>query len=69
MRLCNNLRDTQGEQEKKIEKEMRKDIRWWKRFLPEYNGTSLMWMEQIMVPDQLIASKCMLVGNGSEMSE
>ena len=41
------------------------DIGWWCRFFPEYNGVSLMWMNQVCKPDQLAASDACLQAMGA----
>ena len=45
--------------------EMSKDILWWKWFMPKYNGTSIMWMNQKIKDDELIASDSCLKGFGA----
>ena len=42
--------------------EMRKDVQWWLKFLPEYNGTSILWLQDMIEPDILIASDASMIG-------
>ena len=39
-----------------------KDLRWLQTFLPTYNGMSIMWLEQMMVPDVVLATDACLTG-------
>ena len=43
---------------------MWKDLQWWKKFMEKYNGTSIMWMQQIPQQDALIATDACLTGIG-----
>ena len=43
-----------------ITDEMRKDIEWWRKFLPVYDNASIMWMDQECVVDTLIATDASL---------
>ena len=43
---------------------VKKDILWWYRFLPTYNGVSMMMYEQWLNPDELFFSDACLVGCG-----
>ena len=45
--------------------DMKKDVEWWNRFLPQYNMASIMWMQQCLVPDTLMASDSCLMGIGA----
>ena len=44
--------------------ELKRDILWWKVFIQQYNGASIMWMIQKKEVDQLIATDSCLVGIG-----
>ena len=39
---------------------VRKDILWWKSFLPKYNGISLLWYEEWSQPDAICSSDACL---------
>ena len=52
-----------------VTEEMQKDIRWWIHFLPRCNTTSIMWMDQFEVPDQLMATDSCLTGIGAVMGK
>ena len=47
-----------------ITQEIRRDLSWWKLFLHEYNGKSIMWMEQRLVMDEVFATDSCLTGAG-----
>ena len=66
LRLRNALRENIEGQKSKISEEMKKDLQWWSDFLPEYNGVSLMWMEQRTKADSLVASDASLVVMGAQ---
>ena len=36
-----------GDNECQVDQELRLDLRWWEEFMEDYNGVSIMWMEQI----------------------
>ena len=61
-RLRNALRAT-GPGKHVITVEMRKDVMWWKRFLPTYSRVSIMWMQQTLVP--ILATDACLTGIGA----
>ena len=48
----------------KAEVEMCKDIDWWKKYLTEYNGVSILWPEVHLVPNEQLASDSCLTGLG-----
>ena len=43
-----------------ITDDMRADIYWWVRFLPDFNGTQPMWLE-LSDPDTVFATDATLV--------
>ena len=49
--------------------EVRRDLLWWRWFLPEYNGKSVMWMEQFPVPDAIISTDASLRGIGGTFEQ
>ena len=50
---------------KRLSCSIRKDIKWWKEFLPLYNCVSMMQVEEWSKPDQVFASDSCLVGCGA----
>ena len=64
-RLLNTLRSLKPGEKKNMDMQTRKDLLWWQRFLPHYNGVSLMWMEQHMKPNEILATDACLVGAGA----
>ena len=44
---------------------VRKDVLWWKTFLPYYNGVSMMPMERWSLPDEVVATEACLSGCGA----
>ena len=47
-----------------VDQEVKKDTRWWKQFMPLYNGTYIMWMVQELEGDALMATDSCLEGVG-----
>ena len=66
--LRNALRKT-GNRDAPVTEDMRKDIQWWDKFLPEYSTVSIMWMEQVVDPDILMATDACLSGSGGQMNK
>ena len=48
----------------KIDIETKKDLNWWNTFLPQYNGTSILWMEHFTKPDLALATDASHDGAG-----
>ena len=48
-----------------INEEMIKDIDWWLEFLPDYDGISILWIQDRWEYNQLLASDASLVGGGA----
>ena len=44
--------------------EFRKDLLWWQKFLPHYNGVSMMALESWSRPDEIFATDACLIGCG-----
>ena len=42
-----------------------KDVQWWRKYLPGFQGTCIMWMYHIKKLDQLAASHACLTGMGA----
>ena len=64
--LRNALRKT-GNRGAVVNEDMRKDIQWWENFLPVYHMASIMWMEQVVDSDILMATDTCLSGMGGQM--
>ena len=52
--LLNCLRNTLGRGMLPIPQQVKLDILWWRKFLPQYNGVSIAWMRQLTYPDQVV---------------
>ena len=50
---------------RRIPKEVKKDLLWWKKFLPEYNDVSIMFLEEWSSPDGIFSSDACLEGFGA----
>ena len=48
-----------------VDKNMKLDIMWWIKYLPQYSGTSILWMLNISEPDSIVASDACLKGLGA----
>ena len=59
-RLLNALRGCQRGVKYSVSSEMRKDIEWWKTYMPKYNGVSIMWPTVITEPDSVISTDASL---------
>ena len=64
-RMLNFLRAMPKKGKTKISVEFIDDIKWWIRYLPKFNGISLISMESWSEPDQLVASDACLLGCGA----
>ena len=56
-------------QQNTVDQEMLKDIKWWNKFLPEYNGVSMLWLHDRWDCDNLLASDVSLIGGGATNME
>ena len=63
-RLINWLKGLDRESQHPVPEQARKDIRWWKHFMKEYNGVSLMWLEAEPTLDTILATDACLTGYG-----
>jgi hypothetical protein len=68
-RLLNWLRSLHADKGRKsklfeVTYEVRKDIQWWDKFLPLYNGISLMYLGEWTEPDSIFSSDACLEGCG-----
>ena len=50
--------------EEELDEDTKEDIMWWDRYLQEYNGVSLMWMQQIPMDTPAFATDASLMGLG-----
>ena len=64
--LANKLPDMRGNMLYIVDETMQLDIKWWRRFIPMYNGRSIMWMEQMLEPDAILATDACLTGIGGQ---
>ena len=48
-----------------VTKELLKDVQWWLKYLPTYNGVSMMWLLDNMPVDTLLATDACLIGGGA----
>ena len=63
-RILMFLRQMQGKR-CEVTKELKQDIMWWLKYLPQFNGTNILWMLQITEPDSEVASDACMVGMGA----
>lgn len=64
-RMLQFLRGMQDGVPKVLSQEFRKDVLWWQRFLPLYNGVSMMAWEDWGDPDVVLATDACLTGYGA----
>ena len=48
-----------------VDDQIKADLRWWKQFLPVFNGMGILWLYDYTQPDSFIASDASLVGGGA----
>lgn len=63
-RLLNFLRGMPADREIRIDPEIIKDLEWWEKYLPIYNGVSMMPVANWGRPDEVLATDACLVGCG-----
>ena len=63
-RLLNFLRAMPRDVVMHILDDVKKDIKWWQKFMPTYNAKSMMQLEEWSEPDQILASDACLQGCG-----
>jgi len=64
-RMLNFLRAMPKRGKSRISGEFLNDVRWWNRYLPNFNGVSLISGARWSKPDEVIASDACLVGCGA----
>lgn len=63
-RLLNFLRMLKPGIRYRMSVEARKDLRWWQWYLPAFPSTSLMFNEEFLIPDMVVASDACLTAAG-----
>ena len=63
-RIINHMKTISHSGTVSIPEFVRRDLRWWKIFLPLYNGVSMMAIENWAVPDEVFATDACLLGCG-----
>ena len=59
-RMLNVLRDNYGSADIPLSNQFLKDLLWWSRYLVDFNGVSILSMEEWSRPDQVAASDACL---------
>ena len=62
-RMLNWLREF-GNGRNKIPEDMKLDLLWWKDFLPKFNGTCILWLQDVLPVDKCFATDASLTGGG-----
>ena len=62
--MAQSIKDYSPKQYVNVPEYVKKDILWWYKFLPLYNGVSLMLYEEWSEPDSLCSSDSCLIGCG-----
>ena len=68
-RLLNTLRTNTTNSKFPVDSELLKDVWWWLQFLPHYNGVSIAWMKQHMVPDLVLSADASKKGVGGYLTD
>ena len=64
-RLLEFLRSLNENDRVRVSVEFRKDLEWWRNFLPTFQGESILWMCQVKEPDMIGAGDSSLKGMGA----
>ena len=48
----------------KLHSQIRKDLLWWKLFMQDYNGISILWLQDVLPPDHFLSTDSCLKGAG-----
>ena len=64
-RMLEELRNTRVGERRQISTEFKKDVRWWLKFLPQFDGVGILWMLQVKQPDCVAASDACLKTMGA----
>ena len=68
-RCLNELRGFPDQGKHNVPAELIKDVMWWEKFMEEYNGVSIMSIEEWSEPDAVLASDACLIGCGAWSEE
>ena len=49
--------------------EARRDLAWWARFVQEYNGISIVWLNKEPATDKIIATDASKIGYGGTLGQ
>ena len=64
-RLLDELRGLDEKSWYQVNEEIKKDVIWWIKFLPTSKGEGILWLEDLMPVDALLASDASLIGGGA----
>ena len=64
-RLIQVLKETLNTGVTMVHPEIRKDLNWWKHFLPTFNRVSILWLQDVAQIDELLALDASLIGGGA----
>ena len=64
-RMLEKLRSQGNNANIVLDDEFKKDIQWWQKYLPTFNGSCIMWMHQVLEPDAIAASDACLIAMGA----
>ena len=65
-RLLQCLRDMKNTNRQKVEAELLKDIKWWQTFLPTFQGSDILWLQDCKAIDRNLATDASLTGAGGK---
>ena len=66
-RMLNEIRGMHDGEWYEVEETV-KDVMWWKKYLPQYNGVSIMWPQCMLIPDEVMGSDACLSGIGGVLT-
>ena len=49
----------------KVPNQVIQDLRWWKEFLPTFDGVSILWLQDCLQIDEWLATDSSMIGGGS----
>ena len=64
-RLLNTLSGLPQKGRHTLNNEFKKDIAWWKKFMKQFNGQSILWLHDTLQPDKVFSSDACLTGAGA----
>ena len=64
-RMIDVLKQCYKDGKNTITQEFMEDLRWWKEFLPQFDGTAILWLQDKWGYDQQLASDASLTGGGA----